>query len=73
MKNIRIFRTNVQTNIQAKNVIAHLMLFYPRYRVNFDLNDEEKILRIETSEPEIEIKGVVKNVINMGYFCEIIE
>lgn len=44
---IHVFKTNVRTNKQAQKILAQLLVEYPKAKINFDLSDCDKILRVE--------------------------
>lgn len=70
MKTVRIFRTNVSKDQDAIQLTASLSSAYPDYAVNFDLNDEDNILRIEAQQATISETDIVRYVTGLGYSCE---
>jgi hypothetical protein len=44
---IKVFKTDVQCAAEAENIINDLLQKHPGFRINFDLADEDKILRVE--------------------------
>ncbi|RYY61185.1 MAG: hypothetical protein EOO05_07290 [Chitinophagaceae bacterium] len=44
---IEVFQTNVEKEFQARIIIAFLLQQFPGSRINFDLDDCDRILRIE--------------------------
>ncbi len=73
MKIVEIFRTNIQNNRDADKVIRSLLTIYPTCKINFDLEDEENILRVEAIGFGIETDRIVNYMIELGYHCEKIE
>ncbi|GAA4168645.1 methyltransferase type 11 [Sphingobacterium ginsenosidimutans] len=73
MKRVEIFKTNVNKYREAQQIVVTLLQLFSSYKVNFDLEDEERILRIESSQSDIEISGIVKQMLDWGYQCERIE
>jgi hypothetical protein len=65
---VEIFKTNVQEVDDANMLIQKLRKHFPNYKINFDLEDCDKILRIEGNR--INAKVVLEIVWNIGYFCE---
>lgn len=55
---IEIFKTNVNNPQLANKIIAELNQLYPEYRINFDLEDCDNVLRIE-SYIGIDILGIL--------------
>ena len=47
---IHIFKTSVQTRLQVKDLEPHINKILPNEKWNFDLEDCDKILRIECEE-----------------------
>ena len=47
---IEVFQTNVEREFQASIMIAFLLQQFPGCRINFDLSDCDRILRIEGRE-----------------------
>ena len=44
---IEVFKTNIQKAVQAKKIIAMLLLHFPGSKINVDLHDCDKVLRVE--------------------------
>ena len=44
---IEVFKTNVQEVSHANEIIALLLEHYPGSKINFDMDDCDKILRVE--------------------------
>lgn len=44
---VEVFKTNVMRKAAANRLIAQLALLFPGSRVNFDLEDCDKVLRVE--------------------------
>lgn len=70
MKCVEIFKTNVETSEEANQVMAVLKQVLPYTQVNFDLEDCDKILRIEGFS--VDSNRVVNTVKQLGYNCEAI-
>ena len=47
---IFVFKTSVKTKMQAKKLTPHIHKILPKAKWNFDLEDCDKILRIESEE-----------------------
>ena len=50
MNHVEVFRTSVETRTEADRMAALLSKEFPGARINFDLDDCDRILRIETKE-----------------------
>ncbi|MEZ0451817.1 methyltransferase type 11 [Sphingobacterium thalpophilum] len=73
MKVVEIFKTNVSTEKEARDTTRSLLRLYPIYKINFDLEDEENILRVEAHKLKVETAEIIKYMIELGYNCERIE
>ncbi|MBL7817877.1 MAG: hypothetical protein JNL70_22905 [Saprospiraceae bacterium] len=45
---VEVFKTNVQTQEQADGIIEHLLVLFPNSKIGFDLEDCDKVLRVES-------------------------
>jgi len=68
---IEVFKTNVEEACHAKNVIAMLIQHFPGTKINFDLHDCDKILRVEGDNFGAE--KVISLVIESGFACNVLE
>jgi len=73
MRIVEIFRTNIQSDKDADKVIRSLLALYPTCKINFDLEDEENILRVEAKQFKIETDIIINYMSGLGYSCERIE
>jgi hypothetical protein len=63
---IYVFRTSVKTKMQAKKLKPHIDKILPNEKWNFDLEDCDKILRID-SEENIVLKVI--DLLSVHKFC----
>ncbi|MDP9077857.1 MAG: hypothetical protein M3O71_10570 [Bacteroidota bacterium] len=70
MKQVEIFKTNVCNINQASRVIQLLSDQFPQYKANFDLDDCDQILRIETAADEINNSKIKQVLTNAGCSCQ---
>jgi len=68
MINVEIFKTNIQQKSEADDVYKRLSGFMPDAKINFDLDDCDKILRIE--DLMIDLVSVVSIVEDLGFICK---
>lgn len=65
---IFVFKTSVNTEVEAKKLGQHLDKIQPHLKWNFDLEDRDKILRVDGSE------DIVFTIIDLlkfhNYNCE---
>lgn len=64
---IKVFKTDVQHVNSAKNIIDDLLAKYPCFRITFDLEDEDKVMRVEGAF--FEKQNIVQCLKNQGYSC----
>ncbi|WP_323756559.1 hypothetical protein [Roseivirga sp.] len=63
---IEVFATNIDTDRQAEKVLLQISEVFPNYMANFDLEDCDKILRIETKQTMIDTQSIIKLVNEMN-------
>jgi hypothetical protein len=68
---VEVFRTNVRRKRQAKVLLDILSKQFPLFRINFDLEDCDKILRIEGEN--ISQEKIAKLVTENGYQCNVLD
>ena len=68
---IEVFKTNVEETAEAKRIIELLLTHFPGSKINFDLHDCDKILRVEGKS--IAPEKVMTLVIENGFHCKILE
>ncbi|WP_431244154.1 hypothetical protein ACQ9BO_07195 [Flavobacterium sp. P21] len=64
---VEVFKTNVQKEADKNYVIAVIQTQFPDYKINFDLEDCDKILRVEGVD--IEFDNIIDYVNCLGYTC----
>lgn len=64
---VEVFKTNVQRELDKNFIIAVIQTQFPDYKINFDLEDCDKILRVEGVA--LEPKNIVDYVNCLGYIC----
>lgn len=67
---VEVFKTNITCAEDADKVIRHLLLIYPSFNINFDMEDCDNILRVEG----IHISGeeILIHVLSLGYRIEVL-
>jgi hypothetical protein len=67
---VEVFRTNIENILEAERIRKLLLEHFPNCQINLDLEDCDKILRIQGKiSPEIIIDLVNAN----NYQCEVLE
>jgi hypothetical protein len=68
---VEVFKTNVQKKAQSKMLLCALSETFPSFKINFDLSDCDKVLRVEGDNMEsFRIMTLVKEC---GFMCEILD
>lgn len=65
---IYVFKTSVKTKIQAKKLKPHIDKVLPNSKWNFDLDDCDKVLRVDSEE------NIISRIISLlhshNFHCE---
>lgn len=69
---IEVFRTSVGSAAEAQRVADLLLARFPGSKVNFDLNDCDKVLRVESGNC-LPTEEILETVTQAGYFIQILE
>jgi hypothetical protein len=67
---VEVFKTNVESTDESKAIIRQLHAHFPNYKINFDLDDCDRVLRIEG--PSICPEKVADILSADSYSCEIL-
>lgn len=70
MKIVKVFKTNVQDYLAAGHIILALEQTFSHCRINFDLNDCDNILRMESPQGSIDEAEIRLIILECGYHCE---
>lgn len=71
MRTVEVFKTNVSEAPAAEQLIALLLSHFPDSRINFDLDDCDKVLRIEGKGLDA---GTVMSVVSgKGFECSFLD
>jgi len=71
MKQVEIFKTDVQERVRANRVLAMLGKKHPDYLANFDIEDEDRILRVESTTTQINKVEIESLLAGIGVYCKI--
>ncbi len=66
-----VFKTNVQKKVQSKMLLRILLEAFPLFKINFDLSDCDKILRVEGDN--VEAFRIMTLVEEYGFKCETLD
>jgi hypothetical protein len=68
---VEVFKTNIQKKSQSKMLLCMLSERFPSFRINFDLSDRDKVLRVEGDDMDgLQIMMLVKQ---NGFQCEVLD
>ena len=68
---VEVFKTNVQKKVQSKMLLNILSEAFPSFKINFDLSDCDKVLRVEGEN--METSRIIILVKEYGFKCEILD
>ncbi|SFC53836.1 hypothetical protein SAMN04487891_11333 [Flagellimonas taeanensis] len=70
---VEVFSTNIVSNINAEQVLDILQQHFPGLGINFDLEDCDNILRVQSKlDGEICIKSILRIVRDQGFKIELL-
>ena len=70
MKIVKVFKTDVQDQQVARLILLFLQQSFSHCTINFDLDDCDKILRIESQQDHIEEGYIQLLLARYGHHCE---
>ena len=70
-KMVEVFKTNIQKKIQSKMLLSILSEAFPSLKINVDLSDRDKVLRVEGDN--IEALRILILVKENGFRCEVLD
>ena len=68
---IEVFKTNVQEFSEAQKLVALLLRHFPDSKINFDLDDCDKVLRVECNN--LRIEKIMTLVTEKGFLCTVLD
>ena len=68
---VEVFKTNVRKKPQSKMLLCMLYEVFPSFKINFDLSDCDKVLRVEGDN--IEALRIMILVKGYGFMCEVLD
>ena len=69
---VEVFRTNISSEIKAKQVLKILNSEFPNYKVDFDLEDCDNILRVENKNGPLKIDDIIYCLLRKEVLVEIL-
>ena len=68
---VEVFKTSVQKKAQSKMLLGVLSEAFPTFKINFDLSDCDKVLRVEGDT--MEAFRIIMLVKEYGFNCEVLD
>ncbi|MEO9071146.1 MAG: hypothetical protein ABI261_08925 [Ginsengibacter sp.] len=68
---VEVYKTNVQRKGEAKMLLLKLVKHFPQHKINFDLDDCDKILRVEGEN--ISSEKIIQVLIKENYKCIVLK
>jgi hypothetical protein len=68
---VEVFKTNVKNKSQARQILKSLKKNFPQLKINFDLDDCDKILRVEGTD--ISTCAIIELMKSNQFLCEILD
>ena len=68
---VEVFKTNVEKKAQSKMLLSILSEAFPSFKINFDLSDCDRVLRVEGDS--MEAARIMILVKEYGFHCEILD
>lgn len=73
MRTVEVFKTNVPHKRAAKAILAEIGIHQPEYKCNFDLDDCDKVLRVENASGNIDARLIFDILERNNYEGSILE
>ena len=67
---VEVFKTNVISKREALVISQDLAAFFPNWKIKFDLEDCDKILRIDPGTDTVLAEHVINILTRFGYTAE---
>jgi len=68
---VEVFKTNVRSTRKAKLIVQKLAEEFPNHKINFDLSDCDRILRVQGNNI---LEGkIISIVTSLNYNCEVLQ
>ncbi len=68
---VEVFKTNVLKKTESKMLLSVLSDAFPSFKINFDLSDCDKVLRVEGDN--MEVLRIMILIKEYGFNCELLD
>lgn len=69
---VEVFKTNVTDPVHAKWIMLWIKNIFPEYETSFDLEDCDRILRIETADGIVQSEKIIGLLNDCGAIAQIL-
>lgn len=69
---VEVYKTNILKKQHAKLIKKEINTLFPKYSINFDLEDCDRILRIDTFEEMLDPNSIINILYKNGFTIEIL-
>lgn len=69
---VEVFKTNITNTEDAQRILSILQNSFPHYKVNFDLEDCDKILRVKSPDHNLRPERIVNTLHQQGFEAAIL-
>ena len=73
MNSIEVFKTDVKGRQHAGYLIREMNELFPNYKITIDLQDNDKVLRVENRKGKIEASRVIKLLRKRNFHCRVLD
>lgn len=70
---VEVFKTNVDKKQDAADLVQRLNAIFPAYKINFDMDDCDRILRVQTDDEAVYAEQIIATVRGAGFYCSVLE
>lgn len=72
MGSVEIFKTNIKGERTVTYLAMEMNSLFPCCKVTVDLNDRDKVLRVESEKGKVKADKVIELLNKRGFHCEIL-
>ena len=69
---VEVFKTNVEKRFDADLLIEEIHKIFPSYKANFDLDDCDRILRVQSISGEVQADLMINLLMDFGFEAEVL-
>jgi hypothetical protein len=70
---VELFKTNVEEKAAADAILGALRQRFPSCRFNFDLQDCDRLLRVECRQHPVHVEEIFSFLLDLGVKAEVLE